>query len=171
MIELDDKTVATIVERIITILRNREHAVYTTTLASLSAPVELGVLASHGKIVVDAIDANSIIALARCQTEQPQIKHLLEVVSFGVSVTLVIHPSLCPMLPVKALMSLPFHWQTKDQQQVLLWGRTVLAYTDVCQLVNAVVVTRPNTIVTSMAKDVMIKNRIIFSCSEDTLWT
>ncbi len=170
MMQLDDKIIATIVERIAEILCNREHAVYHTTLASLASPVNLSVLASHGNMTVEATDANSILALARCQTEQPQIKHLFEVVSFGVSVTLVIHPSLCSMLPVKALSGLPFHWQTKNNQKVVLWGQTVLAYADVCQLENAVVVTRPNTIVTAMAKDVMTKNHIIWSCSEDTLW-
>jgi len=170
MMKLDDKIVAAIVDRIVTILCNREHAVYHTTLGSLSEPVALSVLAGHGNMIVSDINVNSILALARCKTEQPEIKHLLEVVSFGVSVTLVIHPSLCSMLPVKALSGLPFHWQTKDEQPVLLWGRTVLAYADVCQLENAIVVTRPNTIVTAMAKDIMTKNRIIWSCSEDTLW-
>ncbi len=170
MIELDDKIVAAAVERIVAILCKREHAVYHTTMNTLSTPVGLSVLASHGHMVVEAVDANSIIALARCQTEQAEIKHLFDVVSFGVSVTFVIHPSLCSMLPVKTLISLPFHWQTKDKQPVVIWGHSVLAYADVCQLENAVVVTRPNTIVTAMARDVMTKNRIIWSCSEDTLW-
>ncbi len=170
MIKLDDKIIATIVERIAEILCNREHAVYRTTFAQLVAPVNLSVLASHGNMTVEATDANSIIALARCQTARPEIKHLFEVVSYGVAVTLVIHPSLCTMLPVKALSGLPFHWQTKDNQPVLLWGHSVLAYADVCLLENTVVVTRPNTIVTAMAKDVMSQNRIVWSCSEDTLW-
>lgn len=170
MMKLDDKVIAAIVERIAILLSEREHAVYTTTLPALASPVELGVLARHGKMMVESVDANSIVALARCQTESPEVKHLLKVVSFGVEVTLVIHPSLCSMLPVKALTNLPFIWQTKDGQPVVLWGRSVLAYGDVCQLTHSVVVTRPNTIVTAMAKDVMTKNHIIWSCSEDTLW-
>lgn len=170
MIKLDDKAVAAIVERIVAVLNNRQQAIYYTSLVELKSPVALSVLANHGNMVVDAVDASSIVALARCQTEQPEVKHLMEVVSFGVTVTLVIHPSLCTMLPVKALSNLPFLWQTKDKQQVVLWGRSVLAYADVCQLDNSIVVTRPNTIVTSMARDVMTKNNIVWSCSEDTLW-
>ncbi|ENM5738141.1 PduM family microcompartment protein [Vibrio mimicus] len=170
MMKLDDNVIATIAERIATLLSEREHAVYATTLAALTSPVDLSVLARHGNMVVESVDANSILALARCQTETPEVKHLLKVVSFGVAVTLVIHPSLCSMLPVKALSNLPFIWQTKDGQPVMLWSRSVLAYGDVCQLADSVVVTRPNTIVTSMAKDIMTQNHIIWSCSEDTLW-
>jgi len=170
MIKLDDKAVAAIVERIVAVLNNRQQATYYTSLTKLKSPVALSILASYGNMVVDTMDASSIIALARCQTKQPEVKHLMEVVSFGVTVTLVIHPSLCTMLPVKALSNLPFQWQTKDKQQVVLWARSVLAYADVCQLDNSIVVTRPNTIVTSMARDVMSQNNIVWSCSEDTLW-
>ncbi len=167
---LDDKIVATIVERIVSILCERKNAVYYTTLSALSVPVDLNILARHSQMVVESVDASHVLALARCQTELPEVNNLLKVISFGVTVTLVIHPTLCAMLPVKALSNLPLAWQTSDGKHIVLWGRTVLAYSDVCQLSNSIVVTRPNTIVTSMAKDAMTKNHIIWSCSEDTLW-
>jgi len=170
MIKLDDQVIASIVERIASILIERDQATYTTTYSALTKPVDLSVLAHHSNVIVESWNANSILALARCETTQTEIKNLFNIVSLGVTATLVIHPSLCSMLPVKALYGLPFVWQTIEGKQILIWGRTVLAYSDVCQLSDAVVVTRPNTIVTSMAKDVMTKNRIVWSCSEDTLW-
>jgi microcompartment protein PduM len=170
MIKLDDQIIAAIVERIATILIERQHAVYNTTISALCSPIELSELTRHASVKVASVDANNVIALARCQTEQTEINHLFSVVSLGVTVILVIHPSLCSMLPVKALSGLPFQWQTRDGHPVMLWGRSVLAYADVCQITDSIVVTRPNTVVTSMAQDVMTKNNIVWSCSEDTLW-
>ncbi|MDW6005177.1 PduM family microcompartment protein [Vibrio mangrovi] len=170
MPELSEQVIAGIVERVVEIILKREHAVYTTTFANLAADIAPEILTRYGNIVVEAVDANGILTLARCLTEQIEIRNLLHIVSFGARITLVIHPSLCAILPVKALCALPFHWQTSDGRPVYLCSQSVISYSNVCELSHAILVTRPKAIVTVMAQEIMNKNQLIWSRSEDTLW-
>lgn len=165
-----EQLVGRIVDRIVEILIKREGATYTLSFSALSVPLNASVLVQHANVVVEEVDANAILSIARGSTQHPEIQQLFHIISYGNRVTLIIHPSLCTMLPVKQLSALPFRWRTADGRMVHLHHQSVLAYADVCQLSNAILVTDRKTIITLMARDAMKKNQLLWSCSEGTSW-
>lgn len=167
MYEITEQQISQIVDNVVRILCSRQQAIYTTSWAALSHPLDSAILTHFGQVTISDVDANAIFAIARYQTDHMGVHTLLHLCSFGIPVTLTIHASMCSLLPVGALSRLPLLWQTHDQQTIHLLDKQIITYSDVCAWNDAIVVTRPRVVITAMAKETMQTHQQLWVRSED----
>ncbi|MDB1125259.1 PduM family microcompartment protein [Vibrio algarum] len=155
--------ITSIVNAVINILTKRQNAVYKTDLNALTKGISKSVYSNYSTLFITLPDMQFIQQLAshgRSTHVTPAVQHVYDALSYGLELKINIHEHLLPSLPIEGLALLPIQLSDQLGNTIKLETAPVLGYQQVITLTGKWLITPKTTLVTPLAKDILIQNNI-----------